>query len=190
MLHLPLPHICPACNGLHEEVAAERRALSASGLRPYFATYTPSKFPAGSGQTPLVFVGSIGTAVTNNFPTLNFLNIAGGAGGAGNGGPVRASGLGLLTEFQGYIIVSATGTTQTNSGGGHLDLYLTVGGTVVSEVTGASAAGGAQCGLVIAGVFAAGTAMTLQGTSTLNATVSWVSSEIRVTFVPTPTYPR
>ena len=43
MLHLPQPHICPECGGPHRPTRTELPA--ASELRPYFGTYTPSKFP-------------------------------------------------------------------------------------------------------------------------------------------------
>jgi hypothetical protein len=44
MIHLAGPHLCPVCNIVHD-VEKERASLRGDTLRPYFATYTPSKFP-------------------------------------------------------------------------------------------------------------------------------------------------
>jgi hypothetical protein len=56
MLHLPVPHVCPACGGPHRAARAELPA--AADLRPYFATFL---MVSGSGVTPLVCTGIFGS---------------------------------------------------------------------------------------------------------------------------------
>ena len=183
MLHLPLAHDCPACGGMHRPTRAELPA--AAELRPYFGTYTPSKFPAGSGTTPLHYDGAPSGTIVNNFPTWNTLTIS-----TSPTAPVTASGADLLTDRAGWFAIAIGGKSGGNGGGGDLHMRLLVGGAQVDAIdTSVSTAGGGFA-LYYAASLAASTAISLQGNNQTNSSLGIAQGHVRVTFVPTPTNPR
>lgn len=108
MLHLP-SHTCPACNGPHRPIRAELPA--AADLRPYFATYTPSKFPP-AGTTTLSnssagVTGASGTicTVTVNRNGFWFAAFHGFWSGNASDGAVTTN-----------LVVAGTGTVDSLTG--------------------------------------------------------------------------
>lgn len=75
MIHLPAPHHCPACNGMHRPGPI---LPSQAELRPYFGTYLTAKVWQGNSVATSIVFGSF-TTVNFGTPSSDPLGLGSGA---------------------------------------------------------------------------------------------------------------
>ena len=176
MLHLP-GHICPACEGVHRPSPHEK--LAAAIIRPYFATYTPSKFPAGSGNTPLEYSSTFSLPGSNGAAT----------GFAAAAQPITVVSSNVLTmgrTGQYAVSIRVDMASGVNNGlVGSYTMAFTGGASDTGNLT--KTIDAENLGIRRRQVFNAGDTITVTGSDDASRSNT---KTIFVTFIPTPSNPQ
>jgi hypothetical protein len=181
MLHLPAPHQCPACRGEHVARGVER---SAASLRPYFGTYTPSKFPLGSGATPVVATANMSATTPGAGSLWQF------SGGAANGLGTWNAGDFTVSKAGYYAISFRHLPISTNTGTLSVTLRRATS-PIVSQFVFACTNGTQTTYAGGGDVFCNnGDVIDIQGNASSGSNGAAATGTIRLVFVPTPNNPQ